>query len=604
MKHNLRVQFLVGAVALAAACATPSSSAPTRAPAPIVWESWSSEVFERAQREHKLVLLDLEAVWCHWCHVMAETTYADPKIVAQLDEHFICVRVDQDARPDLSHRYEDFGWPATILFDAQGGELVKRAGYIPPEPMRSLLAAVVADPTPGPSVEKSGAPLVVELAKSAALADDLRAQLVDAIETSYDAEHGAWGFSHKYLDPTNTEYELALALDGDENAKKKARQTFDAQLALLDPVWGGMYQYSTGGVWTEPHFEKIASIQAEDLRLYSLAYAAWKSPKHLEAARAIRKFLATFLTSEGGAFYTSQDADLVQGEHSADYFALDDAARRARGIPRVDQHIYSRENGWFVRALCQFGASTGDESAIAAAAKAAQWIVEHRSVDGAGEHGGFRHDEVEVAGPYLGDTLAMGQAFAALYEVTSERTWLDRALAASNFVDARFASDAGAATIARSANDSSWLAAQPPQRDENLDLIRFENSLARTTGDEVHRRRAERAMRWLASRDIASKFPTAAALLADRELAGEPLHVTIVGAKSDAAARALYKAALAKPATFRRIEWWDPTAEKLVNPDVDYPPLDKPAAFVCADGRCSPPAFSAFELEQRLAKKR
>src|SRR5689334_18502457 len=85
------------------------TSAVARAADKVQWVGWSDEVFARAQREHKLVILDLEAVWCHWCHVMEDTTYADRDVQRILREKFICVKVDQDARPDLSNRYEDYG---------------------------------------------------------------------------------------------------------------------------------------------------------------------------------------------------------------------------------------------------------------------------------------------------------------------------------------------------------------------------------------------------------------------------------------------------------------------------------------------------------------
>src|ERR1700759_3086353 len=107
--------------------------------APIKWQPWSEDLFAQAQREHKLVILDLEAVWCHWCHVMEEKTYSDPKVQQLIGSNYIAVRVDQDSRPDLSNRYEDYGWPATIVFDSKGRELAKRSGFIPPGPMASML---------------------------------------------------------------------------------------------------------------------------------------------------------------------------------------------------------------------------------------------------------------------------------------------------------------------------------------------------------------------------------------------------------------------------------------------------------------------------------
>ena len=85
-------------------------AAADHSPSPLTWQPWSDDLFAQAKRERRLVLLDLEAVWCHWCHVMDVTTYRDPAVVAFLSKHYLLVRVDQDSRPDLANRYEDFGW--------------------------------------------------------------------------------------------------------------------------------------------------------------------------------------------------------------------------------------------------------------------------------------------------------------------------------------------------------------------------------------------------------------------------------------------------------------------------------------------------------------
>ena len=118
----------------------------------IDWQPWSDSVFAQAQKEGRFVLLNLGAVWCHWCHVMEEITYQDPKVIELIRSHYIPVWVDEDSRPDLSNRYENYGWPATNVFGADRAEIVKRRGYIPPRPMASMLQAIVDDPTPGPSV--------------------------------------------------------------------------------------------------------------------------------------------------------------------------------------------------------------------------------------------------------------------------------------------------------------------------------------------------------------------------------------------------------------------------------------------------------------------
>ena len=89
------------------------------------WAPWSAETFARAKRERRFVLVDGAAAWCHWCHVMDATTYADPEVGKILRERFVAIRVDVDARPDIEERYGDWGWPATILLSPDGEEIGK-----------------------------------------------------------------------------------------------------------------------------------------------------------------------------------------------------------------------------------------------------------------------------------------------------------------------------------------------------------------------------------------------------------------------------------------------------------------------------------------------
>ena len=374
--------------------------------------------------------------------------------------------------------------------------------------------------------------------------------------------------------------------------ERMARETLGAQRNLMDPVWGGVYQYSTDGDWKHPHYEKLLQFQAENMRIYAAAYARWKDPEYLKDAKQIRRYIKDFLTSPDGAFYTSQDADLVRGEHSEEYFALDDQARRAKGIPRVDTHVYARENGWVIQALATLYAATGENEHLDDAVRAANWIIGRRSLPG----GGFSHDEEDVAGPYLGDTLTMGSAFLALYSVTADPAWLDRAVAAANFINANFKSEPGFSTAANSSTPRPTL-----QIDENASLARFANLLNHYSGDTAYREMAEHAMRYLAAPGIADRrgFQVGGILLADRELSMAPLHITVVGAKNDPAARSLFLAALKKPATYKRVEWLDEAEGPLRNPDVEYPPIDKAAAFLCTDRSCSAPIFTAQRLEVR-----
>ena len=540
------------------------------------WQPWTPDLFARAKQENKFVLLDLEAVWCHWCHVMDETTYKDPATIALLNEKYILVRVDQDSRPDLSNRYEEYGWPATVVFSADGKEIVKRRGYIPPKAMVSMLAAIIKDPTPGPSVEPEEK---IDFPATATVTPAQRADLKKRYLAKYDRKNGSWGDTQKFLDWDGTELAMALAKEGDAGAERMARQTLDAQFNLIDPAWGGVYQYSTGGNWKEPHFEKVMQFQAANIRIYSLAYTQFQKPEYKKAALDVYKFLKTFLMSPEGEFYTSMNADVVDGEHSAEYFKLDDAGRRKIGIPRIDKHIYSRENGWAIEALAALYEATGDTNFLNEAKRAAQRMMETRSLP----DGGFRHDSKDAAGPFLGDTLAMSRAFLKLYEATGERAWVGRAEAGVKFIATHFQGKAGFMTAANTTFNAA------PEHDENISLARLANLLPHYTGNPEYRKIADEAMRFLANPAVARQYAVAGLLLVDRELTRPPTHLTIVGSKSNEDAAKLFQTALQYPSGYKRVEWWDRAEGAMPNPDVEYPQLAQPAAFVCTQKSCSSP---------------
>ena len=561
---------------------------------PIVWHPWSDEIFAQAAREHKFVLLDLEAVWCHWCHVMDQQTYRDTAVRRLMGKSYLAVKVDQDSRPDISNRYEDYGWPATVIFKADGSELVKRQGYLPPRQMASILQAVIDDPTPGPSIEAEKS---VVYAATPFIAPPLLVDVKKEYEKQYDVAGKGWAFGHKYLDADSVEYASTLARRGDTLQQQRVHDTLASTRKLLDPVWGGAYQYSTGGNWNEPHFEKLLYIQAQNIRTYAEASGQTHTPEYLAAAQNVHRFVRAFLTSPEGAFYVSQDADVIAGKHSANFFSLDDARRRAIGIPPVDKHLYARENGWMIRALCSLYAATGDASPLDEAERSTRWVIDHRSLP----DGGFAHGDHDLAGPYLGDTLSMGQAFLALYEVTGDRDFLKRAEAARRFITANFASSTAAGFVtSKNATDHAY---KPhPERDENTQVARFANLLSHYTGDKGDTEAATRAMRYLATPEVAKAWLSAPILLSESEFTRPPVHITVVGSKKDPTAKALFQTAISTGATYRRVEWWDPSEGALPHADVQYPSLNHPAAFLCTATTCSSPISDRAALEARARK--
>jgi uncharacterized protein YyaL (SSP411 family) len=384
----------------------------------------------------------------------------------------------------------------------------------------SMLEAIVEDPTPGPSVEPEEK---ITFATESRIAPEVLAKVQRSYEAQYDVKAGGWGFSHKYLDADSVEYGMVLAGAGDaqDAAKyaKRVRATLRLEQKIQDPVWGGAYQYSAGGDWDEPHFEKLISIQAAVMRIYALGYAEFKTPTYLQLAAKVDGYVQGFLTSPEGALYVSQDADLVEGEHGGEYFKLDDAARRAKGIPRVDKHLYARENGWMIASLADLYAASGDVKYLHEAERSAEWVMTNRALLG----GGFRHDEHDVAGPYLGDTLAMGQGFVALYQATGEKRWLEAAEATLPFIAANFSAKDGAGFVTAKAPTDQF-SHNMVERDENIALVRYTRLLTEYADDAQAAKIMAQGMRYLVTPAIAERPLSGGELLAIHDVTHGPLH--------------------------------------------------------------------------------
>lgn len=592
-----------------AAAASPSQANEGSSLAP-QWLAYDDSVFERARREKKLVLLDLEAVWCHWCHVMDHETYGDAEVQKTLKNGYLVVKVDQDKNPLLSGKYEDYGWPATIIFDSTGRELVKKRGYIPPMKMRAMLEGFLKDPTPLSENPAEPADISTGDAMDPNKAETSYSQaiyqaLLRKHKDGYDTKNGGWGFGQKFLDWDSVEYSMLMAAkESDPSFDKRAKQTLDAQLNLLDPAFGGVYQYSTHGDWKHPHFEKIMQMQAENMRVYALAAKVYKNPKYLAAAKSIAAYLQDFLQSQDGVFYTSQDADLVQGKHSADYFKLDRAGRLKLGQPIIDKHVYARENGWAITALANLYAASGDRAYLNLASRALLGLEKSHS-----SQGGFSHEAISPKSAsakfYLSDNLAMARAYLALYAAIGGRDYLTKACRLADFIDSHFRASARQGYVnADNSAEASSVIKPVALLDDNVMLARLSNMLYRYTGEARFQQMNLRCLSYLGSKEAVNKrqILTAGILLAVEESQSEPFHITVVGAKSDGNAAKLFSFAGQLPITYLRLEWFDKSEGPLPGASLELPELDRAAAFICSGGTCSRPSFDQASLLKAFEK--
>lgn len=358
------------------------------------------------------------------------------------------------------------------------------------------------------------------------LGNDVRRRLRYMHLQSFDQEQGGLLSPIKFIDRDSTEYSLLLTAEHDRNEERMARLTLDNAMALKDPVWGGIYQYSTQGKWDIPHYRKTIAAQAGHLRLYSLAYAQMKLNRYLDVTNSIQSYIKDFMTSASGAFYSGQ-TDCIADVNPNHFFSLNDSDRKIIGIPEIDKRILTRENGWMIEALATHYEYCGVQESLTMAINASHWVNQYcRKHDG-----GYSGSNMTDKPMCLSDTLAMARALLQLYRVTFNRHFLAQACESAKFIERHFRNAiCGYNSRLLSKNETT----PPRQIDENISLTRFSNLLHYYAEDQQYANIAKQGLRYLSIPEIATaRMEEAGILLIDREMSFQPLTITINGKRHD-----------------------------------------------------------------------
>ncbi|HUR70267.1 MAG TPA: thioredoxin domain-containing protein [Candidatus Thermoplasmatota archaeon] len=379
----------------------PSSYLRSAAHQPVHWRPWSSDAFAEAKAQDKPILLDIGAVWCHWCHVMDRESYENEDTARLINERYIAVKVDRDERPDVDTRYQKSvqamtgqgGWPLTA-FLLPDGRCFYGGTYYPPidahgRPSFTRVLQAVSDAYRDrhDEIHHNADALQEHLASRSRAAgatsrDDWDGILTEAVvemRAQFDVEHGGWGRAPKFPHATAVDFLLTRP---DPVARDMAISTLRAMRdgGVYDQLAGGSHRYSVDASWIVPHFEKMLYDNAALLRNYVRAWRATGDEPSHRTAREIAHWLRDVLQQPDGGFGGSQDAD-VGLEDDGDFFTwTQDELRAAIPDPNlaklVAAHYGVREAGDMHHngAKCVLRIAA-DADALAAAFKVdAQWV--------------------------------------------------------------------------------------------------------------------------------------------------------------------------------------------------------------------------------------
>jgi uncharacterized protein len=311
---------------------------------PVAWQPWGDEAFRLARALDRPILLDIGAVWCHWCHVMDEETYGHAEVARLINEAFVAIKVDRDERPDIDARYQRAvqalvrhgGWPLTVFLTPDGRAFHGGGTFFPDDRygrpgfktvLPRIAAAYRAERGQVVALAERLQHFLSDAETSSLRSGDLSSSVVKSVAQSlarsFDGAHGGFGQGPKF--PAGSSLALTFRLyaeDSDEQMLKIAVTTLDgmARGGIHDHLGGGFHRYAVDREWRVPHFEKMDYDNAQLLVSYLGAYQATKDTRYREVAEGILAYVNRVMSDQPrGGFYAHQDADMRPGDDGGYY---------------------------------------------------------------------------------------------------------------------------------------------------------------------------------------------------------------------------------------------------------------------------------------------
>ncbi|HZY93537.1 MAG TPA: DUF255 domain-containing protein [Candidatus Bathyarchaeia archaeon] len=564
----------------------------------IEWADWQKESFEKARSTRKPILLDIKGSWCHWCHVMDDTSYSDPVVIDLVNKGFIPIRVDTDKRPDVNRRYNMGGWPSTVFLDDKG-EIITGGTYIPPEQFRQVLRSVLDFYSRNKESVKSKLQRpIIPRGNDQPLTERIGRDISTTIAVNFDIDYGGFGFEPKFPHSDALQYALVrYEFHNEHEMLKVATKTLEmmAKGGIYDEVEHGFFRYSTTRDWSIPHFEKMAEDNARLLGVYLNAYKITQNPLLKETAEEIIEYVTALLSNQqSGGFYGSQDAD-------ENYYSLSLPDRRKQTQPKVDTTIYVNYNALFVSSYLLAAVVLDRPDLGTFALKTLDYLLK-QSLD----KGQLVHflAEGNSDGPrnLLIDSATVLLAVLDAYEYTGERNYLDRAVQlAESSVDTLYDSDAGGFYDAPADPESlGQLRARDKPLDENSQMSLGFLRLSWLSGNQKYYEMAEKSLR-IFNQDYERYGLMAASYgLALDSLVHGPIGIAIVSSPSEKIASRFRNEALKLSVARRYILQLDPFKDVQRMEALGYGKSVAPVAHVCVGKVCGPPLTDPSALSSSV----
>ena len=563
-------------------------------PDTIMWRSWNINAFNEAEQEDKPILLMLTATWCHWCHIMDTTTYDDGTIAQYLNEHFIPIRVDSDRRPDINERYNMGGWPSTA-FLTPSGDTLTGATYIAPDDMRHVMQQVrdvytqrrdyvnqqVAHVR---SQAEAQQPVLLLGAKPTM---SVVSTVTQNILKIFDPEFGGFGKMPKFPAPDVIDFLLyQQRFENDDNQIKIVEKTLGSMSTsdIFDQIDGGMFRYSNGIDWTDPQTEKVLEVNAANANNYLHAYQVTKKAVYLNVAENLLSFIEQhFLQKSGAYFAASQAAD-------QEYFSQDKIKRGTTNPPPIDSTLLLDASAQTISLFLYASWLLNNKHYEILALKCLDFLWEEMWDQTKGAYH-YWDKTAQVTG-LVQDNAHLCKALLDAFQVTGQKTYLNRALEVAKVIEDQFHSEDGTGyyDLAEEHEDLGYLRYRRKPLAENAVVANVLITLMHITENRsVGPNAAEQTLgSFLQQYDKIGHFAANYANAIGR-LLNTTIKYHIVGDPDEEKTQELIKQCLLENYPYKIIRTLSPTEDISVLEELGYESNEDPVLYIRVNERSSAP---------------